>query len=150
MKKQRGAVLLVSLIFLLLITAIAASLMTSGSFETVMIGNVQQKENVFRTAESAVEQAAHQDIVFSEARKRTVPYEVPSGDLAELNENLEYKVEVEYLSAAGRLPPAGFGIGEFQYQMYEIRGEANTSDERIGTEVIQGVGALGRVGSLSD
>lgn len=53
--RQRGAVLAVSLIFLLLLSIVAISLMRSGQLEVLMAGNAQSRLSAFELAEGITE-----------------------------------------------------------------------------------------------
>jgi len=53
--RQRGAVLAVSLIFLLLLSIVAISLMRSGQLEVLMAGNAQSRLSAFEMAEGITE-----------------------------------------------------------------------------------------------
>jgi len=53
--RQRGAVLAVSLIFLLLLSIVAISLMRSGQLEVLMAGNAQSRLSAFEMAEGIAE-----------------------------------------------------------------------------------------------
>jgi type IV pilus assembly protein PilX len=54
---QRGAVLAVSLIFLLLLSIVAISLMRSGQLEVLMAGNAQSRLGAYELAEGIAESA---------------------------------------------------------------------------------------------
>lgn len=155
MANQRGAVLVLALIFLLLITAVAASLMTGGTFETVMVGNAQQREHLFRAAESAVEQILPKQPPFSSARSSNKVYEVPAAQLAKPEPGIGYDVQIEYLAGAARPVPDN-ELGSFVYSMYEVQGTAYTTTDskdesgeeiktengRMKTQLVQGLGRM--------
>jgi|GEM_PF-1279592 Tfp pilus assembly protein PilX len=141
MHKQSGAVLIVALIFLLLITAIAASLMTSGSFETVMVDNKQQREAVFHLSESAVEQITKNQAAFNSALNANgTPY-TASAALKPLGSSTKsYSVQVEYLKGPGtKRLPINNSFGLVTNQTFEIRADAGTVDGKVVTELVQGV-----------
>lgn len=140
MKKERGAVLIIALIFLLLITAIGAALVSSGSFQTVMVGNVQQREDVFRTAESAAEQTLANDAMAQTAANAlNVVQAVPAAQMNPLpaNSGKAYSATVVAINAPGRMV-AGYSAGTVMYRTYEIRGSAKANDNRVQTDVVLG------------
>lgn len=155
MNHQRGAVLVLALIFLLLITAVAASLMTGGTFETVMVGNAQQREHIFRAAESSVEQVLPKQPPFSAARSSGQVYSVPASQLADPEPGMGYDVKIEYLTGASRPVPDN-ELGSFVYSMYQVQGTAYTTTDstsesgettktengRMKTQLVQGLGRM--------
>jgi Tfp pilus assembly protein PilX len=140
MKNERGAVLIIALIFLLLITAIAASLMTSGSFQTTMVANVQQREAIFRAAESVVQQT----LVNNAARDRAVNSPgviqlVPVAEIRALPANADYNYSATMVSVPGATRMAsGYSTGAVVFQTFEIRGSAARNDGRVQTDVVLG------------
>lgn len=144
MKNQSGAVLVIALVFLLLITAIAASLMTSGSFETVIVANKLQREDVFHAAESALEQTFTNTAAFNSANGANGTVVDVSANLNALpaNSGKVYRAEIEVLSGAGtKRPIPGNSFGLLKNDMYEIRADASTddADHRVATQIVQGV-----------
>lgn len=161
---QRGAVLIVSLIFLLLITFIALTTMSSSTFQTTMATNMQQRASVFRVAESAAEQSlaeaswsgANNAHLIWEGNGRSVAaqriYTTPSASLVSPEYNVSMSATVVYLGD-GALPEdfsfdsQGPKLKNF---IYEARGAATTDDGKIATRVIQGVSKLTMTGSAAN
>jgi hypothetical protein len=149
MNKQRGAVLVIALIFLLLITAIAASLMTSGSFETVMVANKQKRDDLFHVGEAGVEQVLRNDAIFQAAD--TANGTVNANQLLAAlpaNSSSTYVAEVEALSLPGVKGAKPKKSGESidgsagtsgSYLSYEIRSTASALDNSMATELVLGV-----------
>lgn len=143
MKNQNGAVLVIALIFLLLITAIAASLMTSGSFETVIVTNKQQREDVFQTAESSLEQVSVNTAAFDSAYNANGAVYNADASLKPLDagSGKVYHAAVEALQGKGttRLAP-GNSFGLVKNQMFEVRADASTTDidRPVATQIVQG------------
>jgi hypothetical protein len=151
MHKQRGAVLIVSLILLLLITAIAVSTISSSTFQTSMAANAQQRESVFRLAESAAEQPLTDDNLgraysaYIKAGKKGSGddriYTVPSTKLTDER----MSAEVLHLGEADTELSDITGV---KYFVYESRGFAHSAEEteqdtaKVATEVVQGVAKL--------
>jgi type IV pilus assembly protein PilX len=143
MRNERGAVLIVALIFLLLITAIAASLMTSGSFQTVMVGNVQQRESIFRAAESAVQQTVDNTAMRKQALNAVeVVQAVPAGQLRALPADADHTYGATIVASSSSRPAVGYslsgGDGQLGYKTFEIRGTAARNDNRVQTDVVLG------------
>jgi hypothetical protein len=143
MFRQKGAVLIVSLVFLLLITAIAASTLTSSTFQTAMINNAQQRETVFRTAETAVEKSLElPDTVLDlaeTAAKTDQSYAVPSTDLETTQPNVkQLAATITYLDER---PPIveGYDPTRNTIKQYEVNGEATSTDDRVSVEIVQGI-----------
>lgn len=149
MNKQRGAVLVIALIFLLLITAIAASLMTSGSFETVMVANKQKRNDQFHTGEAGVNQVLNDNVIFEAAdqAKGTVNANHLLAALPATTGN-NYTAEVEALSIEGVKAAKPKKIGESidgatggsgSYLSYEVRSTATALDNSMATEIVMGI-----------
>jgi type II secretory pathway pseudopilin PulG len=143
MKHQNGAVLVVSLVLLLLITAIAVSTISSSTFQTTMSTNAQQREAVFRNAESAAERAISMETLEAAyslylKSKKARTYSVPSSKLG-----ANQAAEAIYVGAS---QPFGSMFG-YKYHIFETRGTAfstdgNSSTAKVKTEVVQGATRL--------
>lgn len=146
--RQRGAVLVVCLILLLIITAIAASTLSSGTFQTSIATNAQKRETVFRVAESAVEQvlplSADAANGARQAEVSNSSYSVPGittsqPGVATPSAKVKYPGDKD-----GKrnlfLPGVAIG-GDVTYVVrnYEIEGSAKTGDDKVGTKVVLGV-----------
>jgi hypothetical protein len=149
--RQQGAVLIVSLVLLLIITAIAASTLTSSTFQTVVSNNAQKRDTIFHVAESAAERVLPLSVaVANQARK------------AQLT-NTSYTVTLTTSNQAGTAIPTakvtypgdkdgkrnlflpGVAIGgdvTYIVRNYEIQGDAKTTDSKVGTSVVMGVGKV--------
>lgn len=148
---QQGAVLIVSLILLLLITVIALSTMSSSTFQTAMVINAQQRESVFRTAESAAEQALYAD-AFTQAYNAYLKngnaqasYSIPSSNLHTPLTNVTMTAQLLCKgkgSAATYQELSANSGSQMVSKIYESRGNANTSDQKVATQVVQGIGVV--------
>lgn len=148
--RERGATLIVALILLLLITVVAATTLTNSTFMTAITGNVQQREVVFRVAESAVEQVlalpvtqldaaekqkaaaatlSDEPLVVSEALLAT-----PQPHLKNPKATIRYLDDRPYYGAGEQL-----GSEAPVIKQYEVSGVAETSSERTKTTVVQGI-----------
>lgn len=138
MHRQQGAVLVISLIFLLLITAIAVASMTGGTQQTMVVSNAQQREAVFRSAESVVEQTLTL-ANYNQAMNKPIgePYTA-----AATSHVADSSATAKIACKSRRLPLNGWEIGSYAVFVYEASGAIETDDERIQTEVLQGVGTM--------
>lgn len=59
-RRQRGAILVVGLVLLLVLTVLGISTMNTASLELAMAGNDQFSENAFQLAESGIDQTVQQ------------------------------------------------------------------------------------------
>lgn len=80
--RERGAVLAVALIFLLLLSIVAISLMRSGQLEVLMAGNAQSRLGAYELAEAVAESALAnwEDNLDTEAVICTPGHPDPDGD----------------------------------------------------------------------
>lgn len=150
--KQRGAVLIVSLVLLLLITAIAVSTISSSTFQTTMTANAQLRESVLRSAESAAEQPLTEATLqkalnaFFKWQGTQVAgdrvYKVPTSQFSK--DTMSAKVLYMGVANAEYFDPK-----QYKYFVYESQGKARSSDStddakaKVYTEVVQGVAKLG-------
>jgi type II secretory pathway pseudopilin PulG len=157
MKNQRGAVLIVSLVLLLLITMVAVTTISSSTFQTVMVNNAQQREFAFRAAESATEQALDADATLAPAYNTYLRWKgsgnpddryftVPSASLSTPMHGVDGLAATVYYMGAGPQPIGesireGSGIKK-QNAIYEVRGFAKSSDDKLQSQIIQGVSRL--------
>lgn len=146
--RQRGAVLIVCLVLLLIITAIAASTLSSGTFQTSIATNAQKRETVFRVAESATEQvlplSADAANGARNAEASQSSYTVPdiSTDQAGVDQPVAKVTYPGDRDGKRNLFLPGVAIGgdvTYVVRDYEVEGSAKTSDGRIGTKVVLGI-----------
>lgn len=100
-KKQQGAVLVVGLILLMVITVLAISGMNTATTGLAMARNDQNYENAFQAAESGIEQALSQGN-FNTAGSTTITGEAGS--------NESFSTVIEYESAT-LVPDRAFSLG---------------------------------------
>ena len=153
MQNQQGAVLIVSLILLLLITVIALSTVSSSTFQTSMVVNAQQRESIFRVAESAAEQTLTNSLL-SEAYNtylkngsKPAPYSVPTADLTTPIADVTMTADLYHMGQGPK--PIGMSLELFQNWIYESRGNAESSDKKLETQVVQGTGKLVYTGAAT-
>lgn len=161
MKNQQGAVLIVSLVMLLLITAIALSTLTGSTFQTIMTSNAQQRESMLRVAESAAEQPLSRPNLTSAFNtylrwngmgesvrtKQDRFFSIASANLTTEEPDATMSAQVMYVDHAR---PENQDPKLFWYYIYESQGFAHSSeaataaDAKVATQVIQGVARLDR------
>lgn len=137
MRSQRGAVLVVSLIFLLIITAIAVASLSGSTLQTVMARNAQLREAIFRATESAIEQAIEFPNVFDRALATAAGFAVP-GVTTSVDDS-EADARVSCLQAR---PIVGYQIGggtSYAVFVFDATATANTTDDRVASRITQGV-----------
>jgi type IV pilus assembly protein PilX len=154
-RRERGAVLIVSLVLLLIITAIAASTLTSSTFQTVVSNNAQKRDTVFHVAESAAERILPlADNVTAAARKtpktaQKVTLTTSSQPGVAIPEARVTYPGDEGGQRAASLSGLSMGSGVNYYiRSYEIQGDAKTSDDKVKSRVVMGVSKVERELSL--
>lgn len=149
-RSQRGAVLIVSLILLLIITAIAASVMTSSTFQTKISANAQQRESVFRVAESATEQllplsqpTASAAAAAASTVGTTVSVTTSQSEVGTLTAKVYYQgdtLAMRPLFLPGTAVGCGGGGGVISVaRTYDVKGDATSVDGRIHSQIAVGV-----------
>ena len=149
-QSQRGAVLIVSLILLLLITAIAASVLISSTFQTKISANMQQRESVFRVAESATEQVLPLTVANAASAIAASPTTGVTVAVATTQPNVDTPAAKIYYpgdALAKRpllFPGVAVGCGGgggvvYVARNYDVRGDATSSDTHIHSQVDVGV-----------
>lgn len=144
--RQQGAVLIVSLVLLLIITAIAASTLTSSTFQTVVSNNAQKRDTVFHVAESAAERVLPMSVATTNSARKAGenghPVTLTSSNQPGIGTPT---AKVIYPGDKDGKRPAylkgtSFGSGvQYIIRNYEVQGKANTSDGNVSTTVIMGV-----------
>ena len=147
MRNQRGAVLLVSLVLLLLITAIAISMVSNSTFQTAMVVNAQQRESVFRSAESAAEQSSTPELAGQLDVNAAGNYlDVPATDLHAPSADVGVTARLVYIGQGPALGSNSLGYGGSGMsggpgvQIIEAQGSAASSGDKVATKVVQGLG----------
>ena len=151
MKQQQGAVLLVSLVMLLVITVIAVASLSTGTLETKMVVNVVQKETSFQEAESAVDETIEDPThlynawvlgrnnpnlpMQSAAKQHSVP-------ITSHSSYANSSATAEFLSSKPSIGGDSITIGSgvsMRVYSYEVRGTASLDNATVDTVVGQGV-----------
>ena len=143
---QRGVVLPLVLVLLLLTTIVGYQVMETSSLEARMAVAREAKELSFQAAEAAIEQARNNEAGLAEAfaAARSAP-----GDSAWpvhhyiFDEDLSGRVEFRYI---GEIPALGsdlvIGNPGLRSLHFELRASTARSDERFDSEHIQGIKRL--------
>lgn len=137
--RQCGAVLVVSLVLLLLITLVALATISGSTFQTTKVNNMQKRESIFRVGESAAEQALTSDNVAQAYNSSTSNFTVPADALTTPERDAVMAAIVTY-RGDGPLP-VGYSIEnnkKWTNRTYESAGSSRSSDGRAATRVIQG------------
>jgi len=100
--RQQGAVLIVGLLLLVIITILAVSGMNTATTELAMARNDKNAENAFQAAESGIEQALSQSLFDTVAPTNLGPFAVSS------NENVTAVINFE---GATLVPDRAFSLG---------------------------------------
>ena len=133
-RKQQGIVLVTSMIFALVIAFVALSSIRESSLETRIVNLNQNKETTFQLAQSAIDQTIKTTSNFnSETEDESTTATIT---LTQQGFNTP-SAAVLTIKPAQTVP--GFDSSQLAVSHYEITGEAITSDNKVKTEILQGV-----------
>ena len=123
-KSQKGATLITALIFLVMLTALAMSSMTTNILDERMAANTQEKNRAFQTAETALEIALNDSKVFN-----TAGYTDTVVNLGDYEANAIYTSEFLQSVNAAAVFQSGADIqgGSQIYHYFNLRVDANTN-----------------------
>jgi Tfp pilus assembly protein PilX len=118
----RGAVLVVSLVLLVVLTLLGVSVMNMTRLEERMASNSQELMQAFQSAETGLSQAYANSAVWNPAvptdvADTDIPTELPAG----IARNGTSSYQVEFLTATG--PPPGYDVAQFQTANFDFRSE---------------------------
>ncbi|MDX1297265.1 MAG: PilX N-terminal domain-containing pilus assembly protein [Pseudomonas sp.] len=119
MHKQRGVVLLVSLLLLLMLTLIAITAANQSSLQLRISSNSQQQNAAFQAAESGLQRWTN--TYFGNASNANFPAEATAVQVGSSNER--FSVTTLYTG-----PCAGNGIGRVSLNCFEIRSTGETCE----------------------
>jgi len=106
--RQRGAVLVVSLVLLVVLTLLGVSVMNVTQLEERMASNTQEMNQAFQSAETGLSQAYDDANVWNPAAAIAPGMQaIPSAQRAD-----QAAYVSEYLTATG--PPPGYDVAQFQ------------------------------------
>ena len=144
--RQHGAVLLVSLVLLLIMTLVGVSSIEGVSMQTDMTRNGQLSSQVFNLAlseiEAQIDVSRENDQWLVEARRdTTLTYSLPAETLKMNDPNFQQAFDVEYF--AGGCIAEGFSTDRFSCNRFEMNSRAQLSSGGAKTEQIQGLNKVG-------
>ncbi|MEM9255450.1 MAG: PilX N-terminal domain-containing pilus assembly protein [Pseudomonadota bacterium] len=154
-QRQRGAVLLVSLVILLLITLVSFSIMETSNLEAKMATAMEQKEITFQMAEAVIEEATDDFGYLGEAYREYLKdpnsplwpddktHALVGYDTGSRTVSAAGKSEMRYLTNA---PTEGFsmrkGAAGLDTFYYEVEATATVNNTNISNVHTQGVYVL--------
>lgn len=115
-RRQSGAVLVVSLVFLLIVTVLAIGSMRSSTLEEKMAGNTGDRNLAFQSTESAVREAE----VFIEGIVSLGSFDGAAGLFAQTDDEPNYADQATWTDAS-RHVVAGTDFGSYEPPRYFIK-----------------------------
>ena len=123
--RQRGAVLIASLLILLVLTVLGVAALNTGSLQEKMAFNTQERVAAFHAAESAIRSMIYDDPKYLEAVTDPTPpresYGSYHGTLYAGSVTIS-SATLTYQDEYGSLP-AGFSVGSFVSHRFVITGD---------------------------
>ncbi len=123
--KQHGAVLIVSLVLLVILTLLGVSMMNSTKLESRMAANTQESLQAFQNAETGLSQGydntAAWDINTTAAQTTTT---IPGSSAGKTSEYV-----VSYIATTG--PPSGYDVSQFQTAHFDFSSTGTNSNYQI-------------------
>ena len=135
-KKQEGFVLVTSMIFAAVLALIAISAMKGVTLETKIVNMHQNKETTHQLAQSAIDQAFNRSDNFLDA---TISAPVTISQTGISAPTATVRVVANDLNVSG-----GFDADVLVATAYEIDGVATTVDNKVVTQIVQGVTKIHR------
>lgn len=118
--RARGAVLVVSLVLLVVLTLLGVSVMNMTRLEERMASNSQELVQAFQSAETGLSQAYDNNTVWNPATITTVDdTDIPTELPEDIARNGTAAYQVEFLTATG--PPPGYDVAQFQTANFDFR-----------------------------
>lgn len=151
-EKQSGAVLIVALILLIIITLIGISTMGSTSMEVKMAANSQFYNRAFQESEHVIKVTSEDLSLLSKAYTASVYPDAPEASLvvASASADNDYMASESHVEFAGFSQPHGentgsvrIGASGYSLYNYEIRGEAEIVNAGAKNTNVRGVYILG-------
>lgn len=138
LRTQKGSVLLVALILVLVSALLGVSVMQSSNLESQLTNNVRFEQTTFRTAEAAVESLLTTDNIFFLASNQD--------DTVNSTQSIEPAVQVEaYFELLGVAPAIGYSLGGtngFQNIKFKATSVASVESVNSAKKIIVGVKRL--------
>ncbi len=115
--RQRGAVLIVSLVLLVILTLLGVSMMNTTKLEERMASNTQEASQAFQGAETGLSQGYNNDNSWNiNATTSQTATAIPGSSRSETSEYV-----VSYITSTG--PPPGYDVTQFQTAHFDFRSE---------------------------
>lgn len=130
-QSQRGAVLIVSLILLVVLTLLGVSVMNMTRLEERMASNAQETVQAFQSAETGLAQAYDNPDVWNPSDPQAPvanSTRIPSG----VNRQDTAGYDVEFIVVTG--PPPGYDVAKYQTSHFDFR-STGTSKSGFSTEL---------------
>ncbi len=138
LRAQKGSVLLVALILVLVSALLGVSAMQSSNLQSQLTNNVRFEQTTFRTAEAAVEALLTPDNIFFLASNQD--------DTVNSTQSIEPAVQVEaYFELLGVAPAIGYSLGGtngFQNIKFKATSVASVESVNSAKKIIVGVKRL--------
>jgi len=138
--KQQGAALLVSLLFIFMMTIVGVTAMEDATLENKLATNAIQKEMTLQAAEAASNDKLNEPNSLENAICDDTP---EWNDLPHLKQNAEQvtRAQVQY---SGRANPVGYSLGgPIGARRFVVHGESSIDGGKTSTRVSQGVEYIG-------
>lgn len=138
--RQKGAALMISLIFIFMTTVIGISAMKDATLEGQLANNAIQKDLTLQAAEAASNVLLDEDHSFNDYICNDNPQWENQGQLEQTGEQ-STRAQVEY---GGQANPIGYSLGgPIGARRFVITGESRIDSVSTGSRVTQGVIFLG-------
>jgi len=138
--KQQGAALLVSLIFIFMMTVFGITAMEDATLENKLATNAIQKEMTLQTAEAASNDMLNTPNSLEDSICDDNPQWQELAHLKQTSEQVA-RAQVEY---SGKANPVGYSLGgPIGARRFVVHGESRLNDVSTGTRVSQGVVYIG-------
>lgn len=139
-KKQRGALLIVSLIILMMLSTLGVSVMRNSTLEEKMASNTLHKERAFQSAETVVEHSIKEKSSLTAAMNATPNPVESTVDLGHIA--IESSAKLYYIK---QFPAVGSSLSKLVFHKFVVIGEGKIDQANTKSQVIQGVQQLAPV-----
>ncbi len=133
--RQEGAALMISLIFIFMMTVIGISAMKDATLEGQLASNSIQKDLTLQAAEAASNVLLDEELNFDKYICNDNPQWEPQGQLEQTGEQ-ETRARVEY---GGQANPLEYSLGKFGARRFIVTGESRIDSVSASSRVSQGV-----------
>ncbi len=144
---QRGAVLVTALVFLVILTLLGITSMSTNTLEERMAGNAQDANRAFQAAESGLRAAFNSDVAFA-GTTEGYSAEAENLNFGDYDADWEYEVnfrggeDITGFQEIGEATAAGGGT-RFRWYYSDIQGSGRTETGAT-ARVVAGAKALGQ------